>query len=320
MSAALPPLPLDGWQATKDTLHLWAQIVGKVKLGLAPKRNHWWHVTLQPSARGLTTRRLPAGTGNLEIELDLADHRLVARTTSDERTFPLVDGLSVAEFHERLLAILAALDVTVDLRSEPFGIPTTTPFAEDREHASYDPDAAGRFLTVVQWSADVLEEFAGWWSGKTSPVHVFWHSFDLAVSRFSAARAPVHPGTDPVTAEAYAREVISFGFWAGDQVNPFPAYYSYTAPEPAGLREQPLRPPAAEWAAQANGTLALLTYDDVRAASDPRDLLLQFLESAFEAGASLAGWDLADGTTTWSPVPAEHLASLGPGEDVGRRS
>ena len=304
----LPPLPLDEWQATKDTLHLWAQIVGKTRLALSPMRNHWWNVTLYPSARGLTTGRLSTVTGNLELEIDLADHRLQARTTNGQDGFPLADGLSVAAFHGLLSEVLARLDVDVSIRAEPFGVPMTTPFPEDREHASYDPDAAGRFLRVVQWSADVFEEFAGWYSGKTSPVHVFWHSLDLAVSRFSGRRVPVAAGADTVTAEAYSHEVISFGFWAGDANNPFPAYYSYTAPEPPRLRAQQLRPSAARWADQGNGSLAILPYEDVRSAADPRGVLLGFLQSAFEAGAALAGWDLLDTVTGWCPVPREQLA------------
>jgi hypothetical protein len=308
----LPPLPFDDWKPTKDTLHLWAQIVGKTRLALMPMRNHWWNVTLYPSARGLTTRRMPVDAHNLELELDLVDHRLNARTTGSEHGFELHDGLSVADFHAHLTDTLNVLDVRVDIRAEPFGVPTTTPFPADREHASYDTDAVTRFLHVLQWSADVFEEFAGWYCGKTSPVHVFWHSFDLATSRFSGKRAPAGPGVDPVTAEAYSHEIISFGFWAGDAIDPFPAYYSYTAPEPDGVREQVLRPPAAGWQPYGNGSLAILRYDDVRSSPDPKATLLEFLQSAYEAGASLAGWDLADSATQWCPIPSDRLARLSP--------
>ena len=299
----LPPLPLEEWQRTKDTLHLWAQIIGKTRLALMPMRNHWWNVTLYPSARGLTTRRMPVKAHNLEIELDLIGHRVWARTTESDANFGLHDGLSVADFHDQLVNMLEGLDVRVDIRAEPFGVPMTTPFAADHDHASYDADAVGRFLRVLQWSADVLEEFAGWYCGKSSQVHVFWHSFDLATSRFSGKRAETRSGIDAVTAEAYSHEVISFGFWAGDRTNPFPAYYSDTAPEPVGLSRQTLLPPQAAWAAQANGSLAILRYDDVRAAAEPKAVLLEFLQSAYEAGASLAGWDLVDTTTQWCPIP-----------------
>ena len=310
----LPPLPLEQWEATKDTLHLWAQIVGKTRLALMPMRNHWWNVTLYPSARGLTTRRMTVDAHNLELEIDLVEHRLAARTTDADATFELHDGLSVADFYRSLRQALSDVGVTADIRAEPFGVPTTTPFATDDEHASYDPDAASRFLRVLQWSADVLEEFAGWYCGKASPVQLFWHSFDLATSRFSGQRAPASPDVDPVNAEAYSHEVISFGFWAGDQHNSYPAYYSYTAPEPAGLTEQQLRPATAEWQTQANGSLAILPYDAVRTADDPRAALLGFLQSAYEAGASLAGWDLLDTATQWCPVPTERLTRLAHGE------
>ena len=306
----LPALPFGEWEATKDTLHLWVQIIGKTRLALMPMRNHWWNVTLYPSARGLTTRRMPVEAHNLEIEIDLVDHRLFARTTESEAGFDLHDGLSVADFHHGLTDTFNLLDVSVEMRAEPFGVPTTTPFSADHDHSSYDADAVTRFLRVLQWTADVFEEFAGWYCGKSSPVHLFWHSFDLAVSRYSGKRAAPRPGADAVTAEAYMHEVISFGFWAGDRGNPFPAYYSYTAPEPHGLHEQTLRPQTAEWAAQANGSLAILRYDDVRSSLDPRATLLEFLQSAFEAGASLAGWDLADTATQWCPVPADRLARL----------
>jgi Family of unknown function (DUF5996) len=307
----LPPLPLEEWQATKDTLHLWAQIVGKTRLSLMPMRNHWWNATLYPSARGLTTRRMPATAHNLEIELDLVDHRLTARTIESEGAFALHDGLSVAEFYRRLTKTLDALDLSVRIRAEPFGVPMTTPFGLDEAHASYDGDAAARFLRVLQWSSDVLEEFAGWYCGKASPVHLFWHSFDLATSRFSGKRAPSIAGIDAVEAEAYSHEIISFGFWAGDQNFPYPAYYSYTAPEPPGLAEHALKPDTAAWNAQDSGSsLAILPYEDVRTSADPTSTLLEFLQSAYEAGASLARWDLADTTTTWCPVPTERLTRL----------
>jgi Family of unknown function (DUF5996) len=307
----LPPLPLEAWQTTKDTLHLWAQIVGKTRLSLMPMRNHWWNATLYPSARGLTTRRMPATAHNLEIELDLVDHRLTARTTESEGAFALHDGLSVAEFYRRLTKTLDALDVSVRIRAEPFGVPMTTPFGEDEAHKAYDGDAVARFLRVLQWSSDVLEEFAGWYCAKASPVHLFWHSFDLATSRFSGKPAPSVDGIDAVDAEAYSREIISFGFWAGDPNFPYPAYYSYTAPEPPGLAEQALKPDTAAWNAQASGSsLAILPYEDVRLSPDPASTLLEFLQSAYEAGASLAGWDLAETATTWCPVPTERLTQL----------
>jgi hypothetical protein len=177
----------------------------------------------------------------------------------------------------------------------------TTPFPDDGEHASYDPDAVERFWRILDWSDGVFEEFAGWFCGKTSPVHLFWHSLDLAVTRFGGKRAPAMPDADAVTQEAYSHEVVSFGFWAGDANLREPAYYSYVAPEPPGLRHGVLQPERAAWVDQVTGSMALLPYDDVRTAEDPRATLLAFLESAYEAGADAAGWNRGDLESSWCP-------------------
>ena len=301
----LPLLPLAEWEATKDTLHLWAQIVGKVRMAASPPRNHWWHATLFVDVRGLTTGPIPTPTGGtFRIDFDFVEHRLVVGTSGGAvESFPL-EGLSVAEFDQRLHATLAQLGIDVAISEVPFGIPVTTPFPDDTEHASYDPEAVERFLLALSWTRWVFEEFAGWYCGKTSPVQVFWHSFDLAVSRFSGKRAPAMPDADRVTQEAYSHEVISFGFWAGDQRVREPTYYSYTAPEPKRLREQPLAPAAARWLEQDGGSLAVLPYDAVRAATDPKATLLTFLESAYHAGATATGWNTADLASSWCPVPS----------------
>jgi uncharacterized protein DUF5996 len=305
MTATLPELPLAGWEPTKNTLHLWAQIVGKVRLASTHPRNHWWHVTLYVDVRGLTTRRMHATDGtSFEIDFDFVDHRLVIETDRGAvESFELVDGLSVARFDESLHAALERLGIDVAIRESPFGVPMTTPFPSDREHAAYDPDAVERFWRILEWSDDVFEEFSGWYCGKTSPVHLFWHSLDLAVTRFGGRRAPTIPGADAVTREAYSHELVSFGFWAGDQNVREPTYYSYAAPEPAGLRERPLRPDEAFWADQNGGSLARLPYEAVRTAADPRATLLAFLESAYEAGAGASGWDEADLESSWCPDP-----------------
>jgi hypothetical protein len=295
----LPPLPLEAWEPTKTTLHLWCQVVGKVRLASTAPRNHWWHVPLYVGIRGLTTRRMHTADATFQIDLDLVEHALRVRTAAGaEESFPLVDGLSVAAFDEQLHDALRRLGVDVEIRESPFGVPMTTPFPEDREHASYDPEYVQRFFTVLDWTDSVFEEFAGWYCGKTSPVHLFWHSFDLAVTRFSGRRAPPLEGADAVTREAYSHELISFGFWAGDDNVREPTYYSYTAPEPPGLREQPLLPAEAAW--QENG-LATLRYDVVRDAPDPRATLLDFLDSAYRAGATTAGWDIAELSSVWCP-------------------
>jgi Family of unknown function (DUF5996) len=299
----LPPLELDDWEATKDTLHLWAQIVGKVRMASTAPKNHWWHATLYVDVRGLTTRRMHSPNGvTFQIDFDFVDHRLVVKTDAgDVDSFELHDGVSVADFDQQLHAMLRQLGVDVVIRELPFGVPMTTPFPVDAEHAAYDRDAVERFWHVLDWTDAVFEEFAGWYCGKTSPVQVFWHSFDLAVGRFGGKRAPARSDADAVTREAYSHEIVSFGFWAGGRNQREPSYYSYTAPEPPGLRSQPLRPEQARWTDQGTGSLALLAYDDVRAAVDPRATLLAFLESAYRAGAGLAGWDIEDLMSSWCP-------------------
>lgn len=309
----LPPLPLEEWEPTKDTLHLYAQIVGKVRLACAPPRNHWWHVTLHLTPRGITTGPVRHNDTTFAIDFDFIDHQLVVRTEHGAtQGFPLRDGPSVADFHAQLIAVLDALGLGVQIQAEPFGVPMTTPFAEDREHASYDPDAVARYWHALLWAGDVFEEFAGWFSGKTSPVHLFWHSFDLAVTRFSGRTLPPKPDADSVTQEAYSEEVISFGFWAGDANLRAPAFYSYTAPEPADLTSRPLSPPQAFWSPSNGSHLALLWYDAVRDAPQPRQALLDFLESAYQAGALSAGWDRQEFTSHWCPAerrPEEDAAA-----------
>jgi Family of unknown function (DUF5996) len=303
----LPPLPLESWEATKDTLHLWAQIVGKVRMASSPPRNHWWHATLYVDVRGLTTRRMhsPGGVA-FEIDFDFVDHRVVVRTDAGAiESFELRDGLSVAGFDEELHATLSRLGVDVDIRETPFGVPMTTPFPSDAEHAAYDRDAVERFWRILDWTDSVFEEFAGWFCGKTSPVQLFWHSFDLALARFGGGRAPALPDADAVTQEAYSHEVIAFGFWAGDERVRAPTFYSYTAPEPPGLRETRLLPSGARWLEQGAGSLAVLPYELVRSSASPKRTLLAFLESAYQAGARLAGWDRAELQSSWCPAPPE---------------
>ena len=299
----LPELHLADWRPTKDTLHLYCQIVGKVRLASTPPRNHWWNAPLYVDVRGLTTRRLQQGDTTFQIDFDFVDHSLIVRTHDGRtRSLGLTDGVSVADFDRRLHQVLTELGVNVEIKEQPFGVPMTTPFPEDREHASWDRDAIGRFGRILDWSDGVLEEFSGWFSGKTSPVHLFWHGLDLAVTRFSGRPAPAIEA-DPVTQEAYSGEVISFGFWAGDDNIGDATYYSYTGPEPDGLRDQPL--PVGDWVSSDNGTLAILPYDLVRTARDPRGTLLAFLQGAYEAGARFAGWDASAFESKWCPTPRQ---------------
>ena len=288
-----PELPYREWEPTKQTLHRCCQMVGKVRMALAPFRNHWWHVTLYVSARGLTTGPVPSGDLTAEIELDFVDHRLEVRTSAGGRAgFPLRDRLSVATFHADLFAALEQVRVRATILPTPFDLGDSPPFAEDTLHDRYDADAVERFWRILRMTDATLGRFASRFAGKASPIHLFWHSFDLAHARFSGRRAPAMPGADPVTAEAYSHEVIAFGWWPGDdRRTPYPAFYSYTAPEPAGLPERPLEPGAAEWQDTGNGSLAVLPYDAVRTAPDPEAALLAFFESAYRAGADAAGWD-----------------------------
>ena len=299
----LPELHLANWRPTKDTLHLYCQILGKVRLATTTPRNHWWNVPLYVDVRGLTTRRLHQGDTEFEIIVDFVDDALVVQTGDGRaESFSLAGGLPVAGFNACLHEALRNLGVDVAIQEKPFGVPVKTPFRDDTEHASWDHDVVRRFGHILDWSDTVLEEFSGWFNGKTSPVHLFWHGLDLAVTRFSGR--PAAPlAADPVNQEAYSHEVISFGFWAGDDTVGDATYYSYTAPEPEGLRNEPLS--AGSWIEYGAGSLAVLPYEAVRSSSDPRRTLLAFCQSAYEAGARLARWDISSFESKWCPTPAQ---------------
>ncbi len=299
---AWPALPYEDWLGTKQTLHRYTQIIGKIRMALVPFRNHWWHVTLLPHTRGLTTGPMPDGARDVEILFDLFSHELVL-TTSDggERRIALGHRPACADFFHDTFAALGELGVQVDIHGQPFDLGDSLPFAEDRDHDQYDADAVSRFWRVLASSEHVLAQFASRFNGKASPVHLFWHSFDLAYGRYSGRAAPPAPGADPVSAEAYSHEVIAFGFWPGDdRRTPYPAFYSYTAPEPDGLRDEPLQPAEAQWQDTGAGSLAILGYDAVRAADDPAATLLAFFQSSYRAGATRAGWDLSAFATSQS--------------------
>jgi hypothetical protein len=296
MKPVLPPLPFAAWRPTKETLHLFTQVVGKIRLRMAPPRNHWWHVALRPSPRGLTTGLVPHGQGAFEIEFDLVDHGVDVRTPAGAARFALRDGLSVAEFYRDLFRHLGTFGIRPSILAKPYDVPfAKRAFAADRQHASYDADAVARFGRVLRWTAAVLERFAGRFRGKSSPVHFFWHSFDLALTRFSGRRAAPIEGANAVTREAYSHEVASFGFWPGDKTMPAPAFYAYAAPVPAGLREEPLRPRAARW--NPGSGMAALPYEAVRASRDPEATLTAFLASAFDAARTRARWSAAEPRT-----------------------
>ncbi len=286
---ALPPLPLGEWEDTKETLHRYCQIAGKVRMEYSPYRNHWWHVTLYVTTRGLTTGPIPYGGTTFDISFDLLENRLVV-TTSEGGAFSFaLDDVPVAEFYRRLFDGLGSLGIDASINTQPFDLDDEHTLDENTYHCTCDGDYVRRYHRVLAEVDQVFKEFAGRFSGKTSPVQLFWHSFDLAVTRFSGKRVSLPEGTDPVTRDAYSHEVISFGFWPGDRNVREPAFYSYTAPEPQGLTEQPLRPRAASWAPE--GGSALLAYEEIRNSNSPREALLEFLQSAYEAGAKTAGWD-----------------------------
>jgi uncharacterized protein DUF5996 len=292
----LEELPYDEWEPTKTTLQLWSQIVGKIALRSSALRNHWWNVTLRPTARGVRTERLTAGGREFDIELDFVDHRAIVRSgdAHDDVTFRLHDGLSVADFYAALNAALKTFEIEVPILAKPYGIAgQTTPFAQDREHRSYDATMVGRWWNVVRWTSDVFERFASEFAGKQGPVQLFWHGFDLALGRYSGRRAEGPPKTDPVEREAYSHEVIAFGFWPGDANVRSATYYTYTAPEPPGLTEFALQPEGAAWNPAGGGHLGVVPYDVIRAAADPQAALSAFLHSGYDAGVRAAGWDAA---------------------------
>jgi len=292
----LPELHLADWRPTKDTLHLYCQIVGKVRLATTPPRNQWWNVPLYVDVRGLTTRRLHHNDTTFQIDFDFVDHALLVRTHDGRvRSFELAEGVPVADFDSRLHEALSELGVDVAIREQPFGLPIKTPFPEDREHAAWDRSAIERFGDMLDWSDGVFEEFSGWFNGKTSPVHLFWHGLDLAVTRFSGRRAPPFRGSVPgvalaVMQEAYSHEVSSAGFWPGS-ADVDASFYSYAYPAPPGFAESPVRPDAAHFSEQLGEFL--LPYDAVRTDADPEARVLEFLQSTYDAAARTAQWDRA---------------------------
>jgi hypothetical protein len=284
-----PSLPLEEWKDTYATLHMWTQIVGKIRLTLSPPLNHFWQVPLYVTSRGLTTSPIPYQSRSFEIDFDFIDHNLLINTSDGERKIiPLVPR-SVADFYQELMAALRSSGIEVKIRAIPDEVQNPIPFAEDNEHASYDAEYANRFWRILVQAKRVFEEFRARFIGKCSPVHFFWGSFDLAVTRFSGRRAPERVGADRITREAYSHEVISHGFWPGGGPINGAAFYSYTAPAPDGLDNARIRPPQAFYSKDMSEFL--LMYEDVRQAASPDESLMDFLQSTYEAGADLANWD-----------------------------
>ena len=291
-SAEWPELPLDAWRDTYATLHRWTQIVGKVCLALTPRTNHWWNVAFRPGARGLETPVLSSGGRSLAMRFDFCDHRLVFQTSDGRREdVPLVPR-TVAEFYGRVMETLRGLGFEARIWTTPVEIPVDAiPFEKDDVHRAYDAAHAGAFWRSVLAMRPVFEAFRARFLGKCSPVHFFWGSFDLAVTRFSGRRAPERPGADAITREAYSHEVISHGFWPGGGAIDEPAFYAYATPEPPGLKTAAISPTAAFYSSELSEFL--FPYDTVRRAVDPARELTLFLESAYDRAADLAGWDRA---------------------------
>jgi Family of unknown function (DUF5996) len=290
-----PELPYAAWHETAATLQLWTQIVGKIRLALTPWVNHGWQVPLYVTARGLGTSPVPAGTEVLEMEFDFIAHRLSARTSRGEERALALEPQTVADFYARTMQLLQEAGVSVTIHEMPNEVPDPIPFSRDSAHAAYDADAAHRFWRALIAADRVFKLFRSAFLGKASPVHFFWGSFDLAVTRFSGRRAPLHPGgvpglPDDVTREAYSHEVSSAGFWPGNAAFPQAAFYAYAYPEPAGFRDRPV--PAGARFEAALGEF-ILPYEAVRTARDPDALLLDFLSATYAAAADAGGWDRA---------------------------
>jgi len=284
-----PELHLADWAATRDTLHLWSQIVGHIRMVLSPALNHWWHVTLYVTSRGLTTSPIPYAGRTFEIHFDFLDHRLLIATSRNEWRALKLESKSVADFYRELMGLLSELRIEAKIHGKPDEVPNPIPFAEDGVHRSYDSEYARRFWQVLIATDSVLKEFRGRFLGKCSPVHFYWGSFDLCCTRFSGRRAPERPGADAVTREAYSHEVISAGFWTGGGLVNDAAFYAYAAPEPQDFRSARIIPASAAY----NETLGeyILMYEDLRRAPDPKQALLDFAQSTYEAGATLGAWN-----------------------------
>jgi len=293
---AWPDLAYSAWKDTRDTLHLWTQVVGKIRLALTPWLNHSWHVPLYVTARGLTTSPIPYEHRSFEIAFDFNEHSLDITTSEGYRHRIALRPRTVAEFHDAVMAALREAGIRVEINEFPSEIPGAIPFSRDRTHAAYDAEYAERFWRALVQADRVFKQFRTGFVGKSSPVHFFWGSFDLAVTRFSGRPAPPHPGgvpglPDEVVREAYSHEVSSAGFWPGGAGIDYAAFYSYAYPEPDGFRSSSVEPRSAFF----NGTLGefLLPYDAVRTASDPDAVLLAFLNSTYAAAARTGNWDRA---------------------------
>ena len=293
-SQAWPSLPLEAWSETCATLHMWTQIVGKIRLTQSPWINHSWHVTLYLTPRGLSTSPIPYGTRTFQVDFDFISHQVVVQSSDGGITGLPLQPQSVAAFYRRLMEEMETLDLRVDIHKRPNEVPDPIRFDQDESHRAYDREYANRFWRVLVQADRVFKAFRARYIGKCSPVHFFWGAQDLAVTRFSGRRAPEHPGGVPnlpdwVTREAYSHEVSSCGFWPGGGSVPYAAFYSYAYPEPTGFSAAEVRPGAAFYSGELREFL--LPYDTVRESDSPDDTLLDFLQTTYEAAANLGKWD-----------------------------
>lgn len=305
-----PALPLAEWVETYGTLHMWCQIIGKIRLARAPFINHWWQVPLYVTARGMTTSPIPNGRSTFQVDFDFLDHRLVLETSTGERGEIELASRSVADFYHEVMDMLHSLGIGVQIWTRPVEIETPIPFEQDEVHATYDPEQANRFWRVLVQADRVLTEFRSRFVGKCSPVHFFWGSFDLAVTRFSGRRAPPHPGGIPnladwVTRRAYSRECSSCGFWPGGGAVQEPVFYAYAYPEPDGFKDYPIRPARGFYSEEMKEFI--LPYEAVRASDQPERTLLDFLQDTYEAAAERGGWDRESLEEDY-PAPGEAAA------------
>jgi hypothetical protein len=289
-----PSLPFSDWAETAATLHMWTQIVGKIRLVLAPWTNHSWHVTLYLTSRGLTTSPIPYGLYTFEIRFDFIDHKLIIEKSDGASRSLALRPESVATFYRNVRGLLAEMDLLVNINLMPNEIENGIPFDRDEQHRSYDPEYANRFWRVLVQADRVFKDFRSLFCGKCSPVHFFWGSFDLAVTRFSGRAAPPHPGgvphlPDEIVREAYSQEVSSLGFWPGNAVVPTPLFYSYAYPEPPGFAEAKVKPAEASYHPKLHEFVLL--YDKVREATSPDEMLLEFAQSTYDAASTLGKWD-----------------------------
>ena len=289
--STFPALDYEDWAETRDTLHLFLQIIGKIQLKAHPKLNHWWHVTLYPHVRGLTTGRIPARPSGFEILYDMLEHVVTISLDDGRRDHFSVSGLSVAAFHDALFSRLGKLGIAVTILAVPYDNKSHVPFAEDTALRAYDTAAIGRFHRALNAVADVFEAYRSGFVGKQTPVQLYWHSFDLVVTRFSGRAHPLESGTRS-DREAYSHAVISIGFWPGDDSFREAAFYGYAYPEPVGLDQEPLAPPPAGWVEKNGGALAILKYEDARRAADPDATILEFLDSLYDGAARRSDWPI----------------------------